>query len=919
MGATVHGRICSTLAAWRRGGESLAATATAVLRFWRGVRERLLALRRPEPLPSRPLVVVAACLAAGCVAGRWVPLGHAGGMAWWLGGVAAVAGWAVAARAGRPRRAAGALAAAIACGAAAWSAVTFDLFRDDDLAWRLTSTPVPVAVTGVVEESFRLLPAADDDPARRAAIGPASECLVRIESVRIGSRWRPATGRAAVVVDGDPPPLRVGDRIRVLGRGLRPRAAGNPGEFDFRLRARSRRSLSIVRASSARCIRVVREAWPWMPWAAVDSLRQHGVAVLEAHVAAARAPLAAALLLGSRESLPREHADDFLATGTVHILSISGLHVGLLALGLFAVCRTLAVPRGWALAAVAAVVGAYMLLVRAETPVLRATLVIWLACLAAAVSRRSPAINALAAAAIVVLVWRPAEVFSAGAQLSFLSTAVLVGVAAALPRRTSDDPIDRLIDRSRSPAERWARHIGWQTATLFLAGAAVWVATAPLVLARFHVCSPVGLVVNVVVAPLVAVAMAAGFLCLLAAPVSTLAAGGCGAVCDGALACLSFVVRVAADVTGGHWWTPGPPAWWVAGWYLLLAVTLLWLPPAVLCRGRTWACLAGAWVAVWAVAAGMHGLVGSAPAGMRVVAAAVGHGCGIVVISPEGRCLVFDAGRLGAAAAARRSIAAVLWSEGHSRIDTLVISHADADHFNAVPELMERFAVGEVMVPVGFAEGPSMAVAELMTRIRRRGIPVRQVVAGESFAIDRRCRVRVLHPVAGAARTLLGGDGAAERRAADNEAGIVMAVEAAGRRLLLTGDIEGPAAAAFVAGGPDACDVLVAPHHGSRTSLPPGIAAATQPAAVLVSGQGNESWGDVRAAYATVAGIAEANVLQTGDEGAIALGIDAVAVTASRFADGAWRRLGPLDRPPAPPHVTLPPVGAVASARPLPR
>ncbi|MFM8735297.1 MAG: hypothetical protein ACKOC8_08905, partial [Pirellulales bacterium] len=93
MGATVHGRICSTLAAWRRGGESLAATATAVLRFWRGVRERLLALRRPEPLPSRPLVVVAACLAAGCVAGRWVPLGHAGGMAWWLGGVAAVAGW----------------------------------------------------------------------------------------------------------------------------------------------------------------------------------------------------------------------------------------------------------------------------------------------------------------------------------------------------------------------------------------------------------------------------------------------------------------------------------------------------------------------------------------------------------------------------------------------------------------------------------------------------------------------------------------------------------------------------------------------------------------------------------------------------------------------------------------------------------
>jgi competence protein ComEC len=493
---------------------------------------------------------------------------------------------------------------------------------------------------------------------------------------------------------------------------------------------------------------------------------------------------------------------------------------------------------------------------------------------------------------------------------------VLVGVAAALPRRASDDPIDRLIDRSRSPAERVARHVGWQVAMLFLAGAAVWVATAPLVLARFHVCSPVGLVVNVVVAPLVAVAMAAGFLCLLVAPCSTIAAAACGGLCDGALACLAAVVRVAADLPGGHWWTPGPPAWWVAGWYLLFAAALLWLPAPVLTRGRTWACLAAGWSAVWGAAAVVGGLVGPAPAGMRVVAAAVGHGCGIVVTSPEGRCLVFDAGRLGAASAARRAIAAVLWSEGHSRIDSLVISHADADHFNAVPELLERFAVGEVVVPAGFADGSSTGVADLLARIHRRGIPLRQVVAGDSCALDRGCRIRLLHPEAGASRAPIGVDGAAERRAADNEAGIVMAVEAAGRRLLLTGDIEGRAAAAFVAAGPDACDVLVAPHHGSRTSLPPLIAAATQPAAVLVSGQGGESWSEVRAAYATVAGIAEANVLRTGDEGAIALRIDATAITATRFADGAWRPVGPLARPTGLPEIRLPPVGAVASAQP---
>lgn len=907
----------SAIAVRQRVGRAFDLLAAATRTAWHSTGERLLELRRREPLPSRPLVVAAVCLGAGCVAARWMPAG--GGVAWWWGGVAAMTAWCVVARFGRPRWAVGPLAIALVCAGAAWSAMTFELFAVDDLAWRLTESPTPVAVTGVVEESFRLLPVPDDDPARRAAIGPASECLVRVDGIRVGSRWRLSSGLAAVVVDGDPPPLRVGDRIRVLGRGVRPRAAGNPGEFDFRLRARSRRCLSIVRAASARSVRVLGAADPWLPWAVIDSLRQRGVAVLETHLAAERTPLAAALLLGSRESLPREHADDFLATGTVHILSISGLHVGLLALGLFAICRTLAVPRIWALAAVAAVVGAYMLLVRAETPVLRATLVVWLACLAAAVARRSPAINALAAAAIVVLAWRPAEVFSAGAQLSFLSTAVLVGVAAALPRRGSDDPIDRLIERSRSPVERLARRVGWQVATLFLAGAAVWGATAPLVLSRFHVCSPVGLVVNVVVAPLVAVAMASGFLCLLAAPWFPPGAAACGAVCDGALACLAWAVQRAADVPGGHWWTPGPPAWWVAGWYLLLVGALLWLPSAVLARGRTWACLAAGWTAVWAGTAVVSGIVGPAPAGMRVVAAAVGHGCGIVVTSPEGRCLLFDAGRLGAAAAARRSIAAVLWSEGHARIDSLVLSHADADHFNAVPELLERFTVGEVVVPAGFAAGASVAVADLLDRIHRRSIPVREVVAGDSFAVGRSCRVRVLHPAAGAARAAATADAPAERRSADNEAGIVMAVESAGRRLLLTGDIEGPAAAAFAAAGPDACDVLVAPHHGSRTSLPPVIAAATQPAAVLVSGDGGESWGEVRAAYATVTGIAEANVLRTGDEGAIALGIDATAVTATRFSNGAWRPVGPLERPPAPPAVRQPPAGAVASARPLRR
>ena len=249
-------------------------------------------------------------------------------------------------------------------------------------------------------------------------------------------------------------------------------------------------------------------------------------------------------------------------------------------------------------------------------------------------------------------------------------------------------------------------------------------------------------------------------------------------------------------------------------------------------------------------------------------------------------------------------MAAVLWSEGISRIDVLVLSHADTDHFNAVPELLDRFAVGRVVVPGAFLHGGSSAVVDLLGRLRARHIPVEAAAAGDSFALDAACRVRVLHPFADEppAPAGIGGD----RRAADNATSLVVAVESAGRRLLLTGDIEGDAVARFVAADPDSCDVLVAPHHGSRTSLPPDVATATEPAVVLVSGAGGRGWDDVRDAYAAACGAAVPDVLQTGGGGAIAVDFAAAAIEVSRFAAADWRPTARVGD------------GAAAGVRPLP-
>ena len=494
--------------------------------------------------------------------------------------------------------------------------------------------------------------------------------------------------------------------------------------------------------------------------------------------------------------------------------------------------------------------------------------------------------------------WRPAEALSAGTQLSFLSTAVLVAVARTIAWRPQTDPIDRLIERSRPAWEKAARRACRGLLVAFVTGLAVWLATAPLVAARFHVVSPVGLVANVVIAPLVPIAMACGFLCLLTACIAPAVAAVFAAGCDAVLALLGWLVATAAGMPGGHAWVVGPPAWWVAGWYGIFAGAVIWGRRDLLRRPATWATLAGGWAGVGLGVAAIGALTAPGPVGMRVVMAAVGHGCGILVRGPTGRCLLYDAGRLGAPEAACRSISAVLWSERVPRIDTLVISHADADHFNAVPELLARFPVGEIVVPERFAAGGSPAVGELLAAAAERGVPMRATQAGQSFPLDPLCRVRVLHPAAAA------GPAAGEASSGDdNSSSLVLAVEAAGRRLLLTGDLDGAALVAFTASGPGACDVLVAPHHGSPTSLPADIARATAPSLVLVSGRGGRAWPEVSAAYETAAG--GAAVLKTGGEGAVAVTLAAGGVGVERFRDGRWRVSST--------HVAADPAGLVSS------
>jgi competence protein ComEC len=221
---------------------------------------------------------------------------------------------------------------------------------------------------------------------------------------------------------------------------------------------------------------------------------------------------------------------------------------------------------------------------------------------------------------------------------------------------------------------------------------------------------------------------------------------------------------------------------------------------------------------------------------------AVGHGTCVVLETPTGDTLLYDAGALGSPEYATQTIAGYLWHRGIMRIDGLVISHADVDHYNAVPGLLERFRIGTVYVsPVMFdgfgdtseLEGPDV----LRQAIGRAGVPLREVWAGDRLRIGGDLAIDVLHPPRNG---VLGND---------NANSITLAVEYRGRRVLLPGDLESPGLEDVIAERPYDCDIVLAPHHGSRYSDPPGFAAWSRPEWVVISGGRGDDVAPVVATY----------------------------------------------------------------------
>lgn len=772
------------------------------------------------------LVRLALAWSAGLIAGGWV------GVFWlWfgLGLLLCLCGAVLLLRretygrsSARRRLARGVALAALGCVAAAWLIVQRDYTAAHTAARYINDEGAIVRVAGRIASPPR------DVVSEQGPFGafnyrdPGTLFELDLQRIDTGGGWEDCSGTILVRIKQHDHRPMLGQRIEATGWLSTIGPTQNPGEFDYAAYLKSQGVLG-------RMTLMRRGNWEplgpppqytftglrrWLGDEAAISLRRglphdpQQTGLLEA------------LLLGRRTGDIDELSDSFRAVGLAHVLSISGAHLGILLLLVWGLGRLL-IGRPTVVAwGVMAVLVLFLLVVPWRTPIVRAAIMAGVFCVGYGFGRRLRGVEMLAGAALIVLVWKPGDLFTAGFQLSFGAVGGLLLFARPVSLRLWPEPTVQLFHPT-------AAQQGWRWFVDFVAVSVVaFLVAVPLVMYHFKLLSPLAALLSMFALPVLTGLLGVGYLKILLGVLlpsaSSLLAMPTAWLADSLVALVDQSRRMpAASVPLMN----QPTIAWTAA---ALAVVVAWLAGRFDHR-RVAGLLALVLVIGWAVLEQRpHDgqAVTERPPAMEVVMFGVGDGS-CYLLRSGGETAMYDCGSQEFLRIGERSIVPALQELGVQRLAFVMLSHPDLDHFAGVLDVVDAMAVDRVIVSAEVLReaesAPRGSAGYLVEQLRSRGIEPEVAGQGWSETLGQ-ARLDILWPAP---------DFESDH---NNNHSLVLRAEAGGQRMLLNGDIQGEAIDALLSAGVDLrAEVTDLAHHGSWVDESPAWFAAVLPRLVLQS------------------------------------------------------------------------------------
>lgn len=534
------------------------------------------------------------------------------------------------------------------------------------------------------------------------------------------------------------------------------------------------------------------------------------------------APLVRALLIADQDGIDTQVRDRFADAGLVHMLSISGLHVAIIAGSLLTLAGAMRLSRTAAFVAAIVVIVLYVATLGAPAPAVRSAVMLCVMGVAERLQRPTHPWTALALGAVIPTM-QPAVVLDLGWQLSVSGMAALVA-ARALLRRLRHEELRAIASLRLRRVLTWIRSLeGWKSTLLreLITGVVATAVTAPLIAWTFGRVSIIAPLSNLAAGPLVAFIQPALFLALVASPWPAISR----VVADAStppLALLDYVARIAANVPFASLHV-APTA---------IGAVCAGVASAAFIRAtasRRW--LPGLLIAACALTLAMWTPLLNAGSGrLELHVLDVGQGDALAIRTPRGRWILMDAGRMwDGGDAGRRTVVPYIRRLGGT-VAAFVLSHAHDDHVGGAASVVSALKPEAWWEPAFVTRSDAYRKA-LLALQDERGLWHR-VAPGDKWTLDG-VEMRVLAP-----------DSAWTAAQTDaNETSVVLRVRYRDVVMLLTGDAEREEEAWIVAHtAPELlrADVLKLGHHGSKTSSSDAFLDAVQPRVGVVSvGAGN--------------------------------------------------------------------------------